>query len=259
MPASASPGGRSGAPGADDPHGLWLTPDRPRRGRRPAFTREAITAAAVALADAEGLDAVTMRAVAARVGAGVMSLYSYAPDKETLLELMVDHVGGELLPPAPLTGDWRLDLKALARHQRALMLRHPWLPAALSARRTLGPHTLAFVEHALVALRPLPLDGAAKLEIFSLLTGFVASHVGHELTRTAAGDSPDRATAEARYLAAVAADGHHPELARALASPGRPLTPEATFARFLDRLVDGLDTEPPHTGSEAATNPEPTP
>ncbi|MYT30700.1 TetR/AcrR family transcriptional regulator [Streptomyces sp. MspMP-M5] len=255
MPAPASPGDRPGAPGADDPYGLWLTPDRPRRGRRPAFTREAITAAAVALADTEGLDAVTMRAVAARVGAGVMSLYSYAPDKETLLELMVDHVGGELLPPAPLTGDWRTDLKTLAHHQRALMLRHPWLPAALTARRTLGPHTLAFLEHALAALRPLPLDGAAKLEIFSLLTGFVASHVGHELTRAAAADSPGRATAEARYLAAVAADGHHPELARALASPGRPLTPDATFARFLNRLVDGLDTDHPHTETDPLPSP----
>ncbi|KUL35661.1 regulator [Streptomyces sp. NRRL F-4489] len=229
-----------------DPARLWAAPEagRPRRGRRPAFTREAITAAAVALADAEGLDAVTMRAVAARVGAGVMSLYSYAPDKETLLELMTDHVSGELLPPGPLTGDWRTDLKAIGHRQRALMLRHPWLPGALTARRTLGPHTLAFLEHALTALRPLPLDGAAKLEIFSLLTGLVATHVSHELTRAAAADSPARAAAEARYLAAVAADGHHPELARALAAPGRPLTPEATFTRFLERLVDGLDTPP---------------
>ncbi|MFE7317504.1 TetR/AcrR family transcriptional regulator [Streptomyces sp. NPDC057555] len=244
MPAPASPGDRTGTPGVVDPRQLWLAPEGPRRGRRPAFSREAITAAAVELADAEGLDAVTMRAVAARVGAGVMSLYSYAPDKETLLELMVDHVGGGLLPAAPLTGDWRTDLKALAHAQRALMLRHPWLPGALTARRTLGPHTLAFLEHALAALRPLPLDGAAKLEVISLLTGFVASHVGHELTSAAAAGAPDRAAAEARYLATVAADGHHPELAAVLASPGRPLTPEATFSRFLDRLVDGLDTAP---------------
>ncbi|MFF2811462.1 TetR/AcrR family transcriptional regulator [Streptomyces sp. NPDC058000] len=245
MPAPASPGDRTGTPGVVDPQQLWLAPDRPRRGRRPAFTREAITAAAVALADADGLDAVTMRAVAARVGAGVMSLYSYAPDKETLLELMVDHVSGELLPPAPLSGDWRTDLKALARDQRALMLRHPWLSTALTTHRTtLGPNTLLLLEHALTALRPLPLDGAAKLEVFSLLTGFVSSHVSHELTRVAATDAPERAAAEARYLATVAADGHHPELAQALAAPGRPLTPEATFTRFLDRLVDGLDTHP---------------
>lgn len=108
-------------------------------------------------------------------------------------------------------------------------------------RRTPGPRTLAFVEHALAALRPTRLDGGAKLEVFSQLTGFVAGHVGHEIARAAATEAPDRAAAEARYLAAVAADGHHPELAEALAAPGRPVTPDATFARFLDRLVDGLD------------------
>ncbi|MFJ6751808.1 TetR/AcrR family transcriptional regulator C-terminal domain-containing protein [Streptomyces sp. NPDC091266] len=232
---------RSGT-GSVDPGQLWLSPRQPRRGRKPAFSREAITAAAIAVADAEGLEAVTMRRVAAEVGAGVMSLYSYAADKETLLELMVDQVSGELPLPDTRTGDWRGDLKAIAHLQRALMLRHPWLPAALSTRRVLGPRTLAFLEHALAALRPTRLDGAAKLEVFSQLTGFVSGHVAYEITQAAAADRPDRAAAEARYLTAVAADGHHPELAEALAAPARPLTPDATFARFLDRLIDGLDT-----------------
>ncbi|MCZ0972598.1 TetR/AcrR family transcriptional regulator [Streptomyces albulus] len=242
--------------GRMDPQQLWLTPDRPRRGRRPAFSREAVTAAAVELADAEGLDAVTMRRVAAQVGAGVMSLYSYAPDKETLVDLMVDRVNGELPVTGALSGDWRTDLKTVAHHQRALMLRHPWLPAALSTHRSLGPHALAFLEHALAALRPTGLDGAAKLEVFSLLTGFVASHVSHELTRATTAQSPDRAAAEARY------SPPSPPTATTRSSPGPspprpPLTPEATFTRFLDRLVDGLDTAP-----EAPTGrhrPEPPP
>ncbi|AEW99498.1 TetR/AcrR family transcriptional regulator C-terminal domain-containing protein [Streptantibioticus cattleyicolor] len=230
----------SGATGVD-PQQLWLRPARSGRGRKPAFSREAITAAAVALADAEGLEAVTIRRVAARVGAGAMSLYSYAPDKETLLELMVDHVSGELPVTEPLTGDWRADLKAIAHHQRALMLRHPWLPATLTTRRTPGPNTLAFLERALAALRPSGLDGAAKLEVYAQLTAFVAGHVGYEIAQAAVASSPERAAAETRYLAAVAADGHHPELAEALRAPGRSLAPEATFARFLGRLVDGLD------------------
>ncbi|MEU3216326.1 TetR/AcrR family transcriptional regulator [Streptomyces sp. NPDC006971] len=233
--------GGSGAAGID-PEQLWLRPDEPRRGRRPSFSREAITAAAVALADAEGLEAVTMRRVAAEVGAGVMSLYSYAPDKETLLELMVDHVSGELAIAGPPTGDWRADLKTVAHLQRAHMLRHPWLPAALTSRRVPGPNTLAFLEHALAALRPTGLDGAAKLEVFAQLTAFVAGHVGHEVAQAAVSGSPDRAAAEMRYLAAVAADGRHPELAEALSAPGRLLTAEATFTRFLDRLIDGLET-----------------
>lgn len=236
---------RDGGPGAAgvDPVQLWLPPTEPRRGRRPSFSREAITAAAVTVADAEGLEAVTMRRVAAEVGAGVMSLYSYAPDKDTLLELMVDHVSGELPATDGVTGDWRADLKAIAHLQRALMLRHPWLPAALSTHRTPGPNTLAFLERALAALRPTGLDGAARLEVFAQLTAFVAGHVNHEIARAAAARSPDRSAAEARYLAAVAADGRHPELAEALSAPGRPLTPEAIFTRFLNRLVDGLGTD----------------
>ncbi|MBR8642200.1 TetR/AcrR family transcriptional regulator C-terminal domain-containing protein [Streptomyces tuirus] len=236
---------RDGGPGATgvDPEQLWLSAGQSRRGRRPAFSREAITAAAVALADAEGLEAVTMRRVAAQVGAGVMSLYSYASDKETLLELMVDHVSGELPASVALSGDWRADLKAVAHDQRDLMLRHPWLPAALSTRRSLGPNTLAFLERALAALRPTGLDGTAKLEVFAQLTAFVAGHVAHEVLQAAAVRSPDRVAAEARYLATVAADGHHPELAEALAAPARALTPEATFTRFLNRLIDGLGTD----------------
>ncbi|BDH06774.1 MULTISPECIES: TetR/AcrR family transcriptional regulator [Streptomyces] len=232
----------TGAAGVD-PERLWLRPAEPRKGRRPSFSREAITVAAVALADAEGLDAVSMRRVAAAVGAGVMSLYSYAPDKETLLELMIDHVSAELPATGPLTGDWRADLKTVARLQRGHMLRHPWLPAALAAHRTPGPNVLAFLEHALTALRPCGLDGAARLEIFAQLTAFVAGHVTHELAQAAAVRSPGRAAAEARYLAAVAQDGDHPELAEALCAPRRPTDPEATFTRFLDRLVDGLDTD----------------
>ncbi|MFH8804338.1 TetR/AcrR family transcriptional regulator [Streptomyces sp. NPDC017936] len=234
--------GKSGAESVD-PEQLWLRPAEPRRGRRPSFSRETITAAAVTLADTEGLDAVTMRRVAAEVGAGVMSLYSYAPDKETLLELMVDHVSGELTVTDPPSGDWRADLKTVARLQRAHMLRHPWLPVALSTRRVPGPNTLAFLEHVLAALRPTGLDGAAKLEVFAQITAFVAGHVAHEIAQAAASRSPDRAAAEARYLAAVAADGRHPELAEALSAPGRPLTPDATFTRFLNRLIDGLDTD----------------
>lgn len=181
--------GEAGAPGVD-PQQLWLNPAQPRRGRKPTYSREAITEAAVALADAEGIEAVTMRKVAERAGAGVMSLYSYAPDKETLLHLMVDHVSGELPTTGALTGDWRADLKAIARLQRAHMLRHRWLPAALSTRRVPGPNTLAFLEHALAALRPAGLDGAAKLEIFAQLTGFVAGHVGHEIAQAEVSQSP---------------------------------------------------------------------
>ncbi|MFJ8045183.1 TetR/AcrR family transcriptional regulator [Kitasatospora sp. NPDC096147] len=225
-----------------DPERLWLTADQPRLGRRPRYSREQITAAAVGLADEEGMAAVTMRAVAARLGVAVMSLYSYVPDKDTLLELMIDAVSGEL-EAAPPTEDWHADVRALAGAQRALMHRHPWLVAALPQRRTVGPGTLAALEHALAVLAPSGLPGAARTEVFALISGFVASHVGHELAQRRVLESADPAAfaaAQVRYLTTMAATGAYPQLAATLAEPPAPADPDATFTRLLDRLLAGL-------------------
>ncbi len=101
--------------------------------------------AAIAIADAEGIGAVTMRRIAQEIGAGAMSLYTYVPDKDRLLDLMVDRVGGAVTP-VPITGDWRTDLIALAGSQRTLMLAHPWLPSALPNRRLTGRNMLGYLE-----------------------------------------------------------------------------------------------------------------
>ena len=97
-----------------------------RRGPRPRHTRQDVLLAAVAIADADGIDKVTFRAVAARLGVGVMSLYSYVPDKQALVYGMVAEVSAEPRLPE-LTGDWRADVHRLAHEQRALLHRHPWL------------------------------------------------------------------------------------------------------------------------------------
>lgn len=233
--------GTSGRAAGVDPEALWAPAARPRRGRPPAHSREAITAAAVALADAEGLGAVTMRAVAARIGAGTMSLYSYVPNKETLLELMIDEVSGAHRLPEP-SGDWRADLRRLFHEQRAIMRRHPWLPAALPARQTFGPNTLAALEHALTVLAPAGLDARAGLEVFSLLSGFVASHVTHELAQEQAADTTGRAfhDAQTRYLRSPAVTDAYPAVAQALTEPDAATSPDATFDRLLDRMINGL-------------------
>ncbi|WP_418361491.1 TetR/AcrR family transcriptional regulator [Streptomyces gilvosporeus] len=243
--------GSSGRRAGVDPEVLWSQAERPRRGRPPAHSRAEITAEAVALADTEGLAAVTMRAVAARIGAGTMSLYSYVPNKETLLELMIDHVSGDhRLPPEP-SGDWRADLRGIAHEQRAIMRRHPWLPAALPARQTFGPNTLAVVEYTLAALAPVGLDAPARLETFSLLTGFVASHVTYELAQEQATEAAGRTSgelldAQTRHLRAATATGGYPHLAQALAAPAADpaaqADPEAVFDRLLNRMINGLTT-----------------
>ncbi|MGI5169654.1 TetR/AcrR family transcriptional regulator [Spirillospora sp. CA-253888] len=246
--------GTSGRSAGVDPEALWGPAPRPRSGRRPAHDRAEIVRAAVEVADAEGLAAVTMRAVAARVGTGTMSLYTYVRDKETLLELMIDGASGEAVPfPAP-TGDWRADLRVLARAQRDLMLRHPWLPAALLERRTLGPNTLATLEHALAVLEPTGLEAGACLEAFSLLTGFVSSHVGYELGQRAARErsgasSRELLDAQMRYLHSVAEGGAYPRLAAALSDAGpvdgADQEPDALFERLLDRVINGMVTGSP--------------
>src|SRR5919202_5527903 len=96
----------------EDP--IWFRRARARRGPRPTLSREEITRAAIELADAEGLDAVSMRRIAAKLDAGATSLYWYVSSKDDLFELMVDDVVGEIAVPEP-SGDWRNDLREIAR------------------------------------------------------------------------------------------------------------------------------------------------
>ena len=214
-----------------------------RRGRPRRLALPDVVAAAVALADGDGLDAVSMRTVAARLGAGAMSLYNYVPDKEALIAAMIEHVSGEQrLPEAP-SGDWRGDLSALAREQRALLHRHPWLIDALTHRQPLGPNALAVLEFAAAALEPTGQPPATRLETFALLTGFVVNVVRSELADAAAasarGPDPDRL----RQLLDLLATGRYPTVAAALAQagPGEELPgPGERFERLLGRMLDGL-------------------
>jgi AcrR family transcriptional regulator len=212
-----------------------------RRGPRPRHTRRLVIETAVSIADEQGLDAVTIRAVAARLRAGTMSLYSYVPDKQALIYDMVELVSEELvLPPEP-SGDWRADLRMLAREQRAMLHRHPWLIAALSHRQPLGPSTLAYLEFTLAALEPTGLGAASRLETVALLNGFVANMVRSELTDQTAGLDPVQAADEAARLRELLNTGRYPRFATAIASGGDPgIDLAAHFDRLVDRMLDGL-------------------
>ncbi|WP_433826472.1 TetR/AcrR family transcriptional regulator [Actinoplanes sp. CA-015351] len=200
------------------------------RGRPPVHNRDQVLAAAVRLADANGLDAVTMRRVASEIGAGAMSLYTYVPDREHLIDLMVDRVAGELALPA-LTGDWRADVFALVGVQRAMMLKHPWLTGALTGRSVTGLNLLTYLEHGLGALEPSGLSGGTRMAVLALLTGFVASYVTAEL----AGDSTG--TEQAAQIVAAMASGDFPRLAAAFAESGG--SPPG-FEQIADWVITGL-------------------
>lgn len=121
---------------------IWLRPARPPRDDA-GLSRERIVAAAIELLDAEGIDGLTMRGLADRLGSGVMSLYWHVETKEDVFDLALDSVLVYDAPPP--AGDWREDVVHALTDWRAAMLRHPW-SAALLPRRALGPNVLARLE-----------------------------------------------------------------------------------------------------------------
>ena len=217
------------------------TPPPRRRGPRPRYGREDVARAAVAIADAEGLEAVTFRAIAARLGTGVMSLYNYIPDKQALVFDMADLIAAELALPAP-TGDWRADMHVVAGRQRDLALRHPWMIEAVSHLQPLGPATLGFLEFALGALEPTGLPARDRLETIALINGFVLNIARAELESRATDADPQRQAAQYATLPDLLATGRYPRFAAAMAEGGQPETwdPAAHFDRLLDRVLDGL-------------------
>ncbi len=132
-----------------------------------------IVAAAVELVDEGGPDALTMRAVAERLGSGVMSLYRHVPDRETLLDLVLDAMTAEL-PETPLTGDWRADATALARDVRAGLLRRPHLTVLLTSRGDRRPGGLAALDRALGIFRSAGLDEREAVLANHALGNYVA-------------------------------------------------------------------------------------
>jgi AcrR family transcriptional regulator len=220
---------------------IWMRPERAATGRPAGHSRDEITAAAVAIADRDGLDAVSMRRVAADLGTGAASLYRYLETREDLLDLMIDATGAEYVAAAP-TGDWLADLLDIGEQARAIMRRHPWLPPLLITRSVLGPNGLVLLERVLEALAPCPASIATKLEAFALLTAATALFVLNELT-----GGPDRQQRNAAYLHHSLAAGRHPRLAELLTPPpGWTGPPDATtdpadrYRDIVARILTGL-------------------
>lgn len=136
------------SPVSNDAHTVsWNRPERAAKGPSPSRTRAEITSAAVAIADAEGIEALSMRRVAKELGTGTASLHRYLASKDDLLDLMLDAVAAEGGgPPAP-SGDWRSDLRGLAHRSQAAFPRHPWMTSLAAGRPSLGPNIPRSIEH----------------------------------------------------------------------------------------------------------------
>ncbi|MGJ6964454.1 GntR family transcriptional regulator [Streptosporangium sp. G11] len=151
-------------------------PPRPRRAGVPkqALNRRRILRTAVAIADTEGLDAVSMRRLAAEFGVGPMSLYRHVSSKDELVTQMTDEVFGEPELPVPGPDGWRAKLELISRLQWELCRRHLWLPRAVSfVRPLLVPNVMAHTEWTLRALDELGLPMATRIREALTLPGLV--------------------------------------------------------------------------------------
>jgi AcrR family transcriptional regulator len=156
---------------------LWGVAESGRRGPKPRHTVEDVVRAAIALADAEGLAALSMRRVAETLQLSPMSLYTYVPSKAELMDLMVDRVAGEGDHPDPGAGDWRQQLTNLCRQRWATAQRHPWIMQLARRRPPLGPNVLARVESMLHAIDGLGLTETEMDQLISLVGDYVRGAV----------------------------------------------------------------------------------
>ena len=225
---------------------LWHAHERPVKGPRPTLTLAQIVDTAIAVADTDGIDALSMRRIARDLDVGAMSLYRYVPGKGELLDLMLDRVSaiGDL-PDKATELTWRETLELSARGSRDLFLRHPWLLQVNWARPVLGPNTLAAVEFVIAGLDGVGLTDQERIMVLSSVDSYVTGSVRQQIMYTNAavetGVSDDEFWA-AQYpvLERAMATGAYPAMA-ALAENAFDAGWEETFEFGLSCLLDGLE------------------
>ena len=220
---------------------LWGTPESSagRRGPNTALDVGRIVSAALALADAEGLSAVSMRRVAAEVGVPTMTLYGSVPGKTELVDLMLDSVLRELYPDegAATSGNWRTRVEAVARANWGFLARHPWASHVATRRPASGPGAMRKYEIELRAVDGLGLSEVQMDLLVTLINGFV---------RGTAGAIPETSIEQPWW----AATGPHADPARfptaarvgplAGGEPQGAAGRERSFEFGLERLLDGI-------------------
>ena len=233
---------------------LWGRRERGRRGPRPGLSLDAIVEAAISLADAEGLDAVSMARVAQKLGFTTMSLYRYVTTKDELLQLMwnASALGAEQLV---LDGQgWRPRLRKWAMVQRAMIDQHPWTTQMPMAAPPLAPNSLTFVERGLETLDETGLVDADKLQVIGLLSSYTLSEarMAHDAARASAqaasaGRKPSRAWSFEMLLRELVDERTYPRLHRIAWSTDLSGDPsgsaeQAEFLFGIDLILDGVQT-----------------
>lgn len=214
----------------------------PSRSDETAVTRDGILRAAMVIADAEGLGALSMRRIARDLGVATMSLYRHLPRKEDLVLAMVDLTFFERRPPARV-GDWRVQLELSARQQWEHYRRHPWVAQVMSFTRPQAlPHGMAHTEWALGAFDGLGLDAPvvlhATVTLFAYVRGMALNLEAQQRDEQDTGLSDDEWMQDQSPVLSAMMAGRFPRLT-SIANRDLDLTLDSLFEFGLERLLDG--------------------
>jgi AcrR family transcriptional regulator len=217
----------------------WGKRPPPSRGPKPALSTSEIARVAIELADAEGLDAITMQGVARKVGVTTMALYRYFPGKADLLDLMIDSASDSAPNFGKPTLPWSTRLKGWARRCLAIYQNHPWFLEATSVRRSImGPNELLWMEAALAMLSESGLASADRHSAFLALIGQVRGHATFQEIKKY-GESAEEWTYDLAHVLESEA-GRYPALMKALDSGAFSKKPARAFEFAVDCILDGI-------------------
>lgn len=219
-----------------------------REPEQPSLSREAIVREAIAMADADGVDALSMRKLGARLNAGAASLYRHVATKDELMELAVDAVAAEIHVPPADSGDWRAAVTEAASSFRATVLRHPWLSSVLGQAGLvyLGPNLMAFNERlaALFTDVGFPEPERSIETVLGYVIGISTTEAAWLLTVARSGETEAEFIARLMPAAQDAAAGHdhlmtaYADIVPATADP--VALRDAKFTFGLEVVLDGL-------------------
>ena len=210
----------------------------------PRLTREAVVAAALAIGDAEGVGAVSLRRVAGDLGVTPMALYRYVESKEALLDAMLERAYGEVELPAP-DADWWDGLEAVARSARRAMVGHPAAAAVVAIRPGAGPNALRIVERILGLLRGAGFDTEQAVLFEATFTRFLLALVAFEASMLPEPSADERAQRARRTRFELESLPAHafPNLIEAAPYIAAPYDPETTFDQALRLVRAGIEAQ----------------
>lgn len=208
---------------------VWDEPEQPVGA---ALTRADVVQAALDIADAEGLEAVSIRRVAAALGVRPMSLYTHIASKDDLVALMLHEMSGQLLVPEPLPDDWREALRAIARRAYAAYVQHAWALQAFGRGTRVGPNMLRRAEQSAAAVAPLDLSPADAWIALSIVHDWTIGHALHVVTLR------EDTELEGQLSGADPAD--FPRMSQVF-GVGREESLDTVFDTALEAVLDGIE------------------